>query len=125
MNRPAIDVLLIDDEPAMLKVMACCLAQNGFTFRQAGDGRAAIPLLAQHRFKLIVTDIHMPEMDGFEVIMHCTAAMPEATILAISGGGNYELPNGVLKPARLLGCRRTLAKPFTSPEFLQIVNELV
>lgn len=124
-NVDEIDVLVIDDEPLVLKMLTASLAHGRFTFRCAENGRSALSLLTQHRFKLIVTDIHMPDMDGLEVIMHCTASVPGVRILAISGGGRYNNATEALIPARILGSSKTLIKPFGGPEFLEAVQELV
>lgn len=125
LNDADIDVLVIDDEPLVLKMLAASLAHGGLTFRCAENGRSALRLLTQHRFKLIVTDIHMPDMDGLEVIMHCTASIPGVRILAISGGGRYNNATEVLLPARILGSNKSLTKPFGGLEFLEAVQELV
>jgi DNA-binding NtrC family response regulator len=124
-NVDDIDVLVIDDEPLVLKMLAANLTHGGFTYRCAENGRAALPLLRHHRFKLIVTDIHMPDMDGLEVIMHCTASVPGVRILAMSGGGRYNNATDVLIPARILGSSKSLIKPFGGPQFLEAVQELI
>lgn len=123
----AFDVLLIDDDESVLSVMGEVLRRNGYSFASAGDGRSALALLAQHSFRLVVTDIYMPDMDGLELIMKYTASNPQALILAISGGsrGNFADSRSSLRPAQLLGSRRTLAKPFGLTEFLGAVEEML
>jgi hypothetical protein len=64
-------------------------------------------------------------MDGLELIMKYTASHPNALILAISGGCRGNFADSSLKPARLLGSRRTLAKPFGVKEFLATVREML
>ena len=121
----AVDVLLIDDEPTIRHVLSAALTHAGYSSRCADNGRTALPLLAEHRFKLIVTDIHMPEMDGLEIIMHCKAANPATRILAISGGSRFNGTSDALRPARLLGSHQTLDKPFTTGEFFAAVQGLI
>lgn len=123
--QAAFDVLLVDDEPSIRNVLSDTLAHGGYSFKCANNGRAAVTALAGARFRLIVTDIHMPEMDGLEVIMHCSATTPRTPILAISGGGVFANADLSLKPARLLGSWKILPKPFSGPAFLTLVREMI
>jgi len=124
-KRPTVDVLVIDDEEAIRIVMADCLTQLGYTHRCATDGMAAIALMQTYCFRLVVTDIFMPRMDGIELIMHCRTAAPEALIVACSGGGGHNQDNYALESAKLMGSKRVLVKPFTVPEFATLVREMI
>lgn len=123
--EPMTDVLVIDDDPAVLLVMTTVLKMKGYSLHSASDGARARELLGQHRFRLIITDIYMPNADGLEVIMHCTAAQPQTPILAISGGGKFRSTESSLRPAKCLGSRRTLAKPFELDDFINVVREMI
>ncbi len=123
-DRECFDVLLIDDDEFVRSMMVAALQRSGYTLRWAPEGRTAQQLLRQHRFRLVITDIFMPEMDGIEVIMRNANHSPQTPILAISGGGNH-MGGCQLRSAKALGCTKTLAKPFELPEFLAIVAELI
>jgi CheY-like chemotaxis protein len=120
-----LDVLVIDDDETVRGVLSEVLRQNGYSFLSAGDGKSAMALLSRQRFRLVVTDIYMPGMDGLELIMNYTATNPNALILAISGGCRGNFAESSLRPAQLLGSRRTLAKPFELKEFLAVVREML
>lgn len=117
-----VDVLVVDDEPSIRAVLSTVLKESGFSVRCAETGYAALQMLSQHHFGLVVTDIHMPDMDGLEVIMHCTAMLPGVPIVAMSGGGFHNIPEAVLRPAKLLGSKGTLIKPFSLADFMQTVK---
>jgi PAS domain S-box-containing protein len=61
-------VLLAEDNPYNQAVMEDLLPPRGHTLQVAGDGRAALTALEQNHFDLMLLDIHMPELDGFQVV---------------------------------------------------------
>src|SRR5580704_13196837 len=81
-----IDVLLIDDSADVRSLLERTLAHAGYSVRSCSDGNGALKLLSQQSFRLVVTDIYMPGMDGYEVIMKVNATLPRPQVLAISGG---------------------------------------
>src|SRR5437762_11203427 len=63
--RPAL--LLVDDDPTLLSVLARRLTREGFDVRTAGSGQAALAALERSWPALVVVDVMMPGMDGFEL----------------------------------------------------------
>lgn len=124
-KTPVFDVLVIDDDPAGREVMLEALGGRGYSTCWAANGRDALEMLAAHRFRLIITDIFMPHVDGIELIIAATRSHPTVPLLAISGGGWGGAPERVLRPARMLGSRRTLAKPFELRELFAVVADLL
>jgi two-component system, sensor histidine kinase and response regulator len=61
-------VLLAEDNPNNQAVMEELLPRRGHSVQVAGDGRAALRVLEQGRFDVMLLDIHMPELDGFQVV---------------------------------------------------------
>lgn len=119
------DVLLVDDDPTIRLMLERTLHKHGYSVVCAANGQEALTWVKRSRFRLVITDIFMPDSDGLDLIMACTAGHPAMPILAISGGGRLGGPDAFLKPARLLGSRRTLAKPFELQDFLRVVAELI
>ena len=66
-DRPVTNILVVDDEPDMLKVTAMLLEFEGFRVHTAGDGQAALRLLATQSVDLVLTDWMMPTMSGIEL----------------------------------------------------------
>lgn len=120
----ACDVLIIDDEPFVRGVLEKALRKEGYGVRSAVDGKDGLSLLTNHAFRLVITDIFMPDMDGYEVIMRINAKTPKPQVLAISGGA-INLAGEALRTAKLLGCRAILAKPFDLPEIYAAVHSLI
>ncbi len=119
------DALVIDDDAAVREFVVSALRRAGYSVRSADNGRTAMAELLRYEFRLVITDIYMPEMDGIEVIIQSLALRPDIPVLAMTGGGMAGGPWETLRPARQLGCRRTIAKPFEIPEFLGLVAELL
>lgn len=67
MTMPAPKILVVDDTPANLVAMRHLLANSGAQLFEAGSGNEALALCLDHEFALILLDVNMPEMDGFEV----------------------------------------------------------
>lgn len=67
MNTPLPKILVVDDTPANLVAMRHLLADSGAQLFEAGSGNEALALCLDHEFALILLDVNMPEMDGFEV----------------------------------------------------------
>jgi len=101
------------------------LGQTGYTLQCATGGRSALELLAQYKFRLIITDIFMPDGDGLELIVQHSPARSRIPVLAFSGGSILGHPAAILKIAQLLGCHRIFEKPFALQEFLASVRELL
>jgi CheY-like chemotaxis protein len=119
------DVLVIEDHEPVQKMLRMALEGSGYSVMTATDGRKGLALLSTNRFRMVVTDVLMPNMDGLEFIMSYQKVHPKIPILAISGGGSLGSTDHVFRPAKLFGCERTLAKPFTLPEFLAAVEEVL
>jgi len=116
-------VLLIDDDPTILKVYSQFLAGLGHEVMQADDGRAGLRLMQQNRPDLIITDIVMPEMDGLEILMKIRSDHDDIPVIAISGGLRA-LPVSFLQQAKLFGARYVFEKPVSLDELKDAVQEL-
>jgi CheY-like chemotaxis protein len=67
-SNPPCSVLLVEDDIDLRELMRRMLQQGGWTVIEADNGRIALDLLREHRPNLIVSDLMMPEMDGFDFI---------------------------------------------------------
>lgn len=114
-------ILIIDDDPDILKLLRRVLESRGHTVLEASDGSTALRHFAGDPADLVLTDIFMPQMDGIELIMRVKEAFPEARVVAMSGGGRLPMSN-VLGAASMLGAEDVLAKPFTAAEVLAAVE---
>lgn len=114
-------ILIVDDQPEILRALRRILESQGHTVTEAQDGKAAIQRFAVQPTDLVFTDMFMPEMDGIEFILELRKAFPETRVIAMSGGGI--LPRDqILDNADVLGADVLLRKPFTTQKVLEVVD---
>ena len=116
-------VLLVDDDPTLLLVLARAFTKAGYITRTAENGRKALELLKTYRPELVVTDIVMPEMEGIGVIRAVKQMADPPRVIAMSGTGSVGRRN-YLKWAQHLGADEVLPKPFRLEEMLTLAGRL-
>ncbi|MBP2297522.1 response regulator [Azospirillum picis] len=117
-------VLLVDDDPDFRGMVATAFLRAGYSVREAENGNAALTILHGEPVDLVVTDIIMPEADGYEVILRLKDAPSRPPLIAVSGGSvrlRLELPN----MARLLGAEAAFEKPLNLPALLAEAGRLI
>ena len=117
-------VLLIDDDLALLGLMADAFTAAGYTTRTADNGRKGLLALDAYEPDLVVTDIVMPEMEGIGAILQIRRKPRPPKIIAISGAG----PGGrrdYLSWAKHLGADEVLAKPFRMSQMMALAGRLI
>ncbi|MDR3578494.1 MAG: response regulator [Oryzomonas sp.] len=82
-------ILLIDDEPQIVTTLSTFLGREGHVVVSAGDGKEGLKILTGSCFDIVITDIIMPECDGFEVLMSIEKMPNRPKIIAMSGGSSY------------------------------------
>lgn len=113
-------ILLVDDDEQFRAMLHQTLEGAGYGVHGAANGKMALELYRRSPADLVVTDLVMPEQEGIQTIMDLRKINPEVKIIAISGGGRLG-PRDYLVMAKLLGAKRTLAKPFRQADFLDAV----
>ena len=117
-------VLVVDDDPALLMVMARAFSRAGYATRTAENGRQALELIKSYRPDLVVTDIVMPEMEGIGAIIAIKQLADPPKVIAMSGTGPGGRRN-YLKWAKHLGADEVLSKPFGLDEMLSLAGQLI
>ncbi|MCK5701700.1 MAG: response regulator [Cyclobacteriaceae bacterium] len=100
-------ILIIDDEKLIPLVIDSFLKENGCITKKAASGKEGIALLKKNNFDLVLLDLNMPEMDGFEVLKIIKKDFPDIPVIVISGMDNQ---NNVVKSFRM-GASDYLTKP--------------
>ena len=103
-------ILVVDDEPDTVSLIQTSLADDGFRTLVARDGRQALELIARRRPDLVVLDIMMPHLSGFEVLeamgkAESTAAIPVVVLTARQDDADA-------RRGLALGAKRYMSKPF-------------
>jgi len=91
------EILLVDDEPGILKVLRISLADRGYQVMIADTGEKALEIFREKKPGIILTDIKMPGMDGIALLQKVKAENPDTEVIMITGHGDMELAIQSLK----------------------------
>jgi two-component system response regulator AtoC len=110
-------VLIVDDEPNLRKILAAQLSRDGYDILLAEDGEEGLRVLGEHHVDLVITDLKMPKVDGMTLMRRALADDPSLPIVMITAHGTVDTAVEALK----LGAFDYLTKPFDKDEVRQIV----
>ncbi len=119
-------ILVVDDDPMVCIAIEVCLRRQGMDVTIADGGDAGMRELASGEFDVMLVDIFMPHMRGFESIRIFHERAPDIPLVAMSG---YAFANAdttspdFLRMTLELGATRCLRKPFTPAALLAAVND--
>jgi DNA-binding response OmpR family regulator len=117
-------VLIIDDDPALLRLMSMAFEAAGYATVAADNGRNGIRMASSHEPDLVVTDIVMPDIEGIGAIRAIKQSTHPPKVIAISGAGRGR-GSDYLNWARHLGADEVLTKPFRMSELLKISQSVI
>ena len=115
-------ILIVDDDAAARRQLRNLLATNGYWVIEAGNGRIARELLAAQEIDLVVSDIFMPECDGFELIAAIRAMGNPVPVIAMSDQESWTGLN-FLDAANDLGAAAVIEKPFRAHLLLRLIDD--
>ena len=85
---PEKKILLIDDDESVLQTYALLLEENGYSVVTANCGRKALEEFFSQPFDLVITDLTMPDLDGFTVIEEVKRNSPDTPVITFTGNGH-------------------------------------
>lgn len=100
-------ILLAEDDDAMRVYLERALVNAGYKVDSVDRGTAAVPLLVESDYDLLLSDIVMPEMDGIELAQKCNEVSPHTKVMFITGFAAV-----TLKASREQPHAKVLSKPF-------------
>jgi DNA-binding response OmpR family regulator len=109
-------ILVAEDDPELREIIAATLAEPGYAVLTASDGYEAVRILAENWVNLLITDIKMPGMDGFDLARQAKVMRPHIQILYLSG---YP-PDSVKSIGPIYG--KVLKKPIRMSDLLAEVS---
>jgi len=113
-------IFVVDDEPGIALLCKRVLSRAGYDVVSETNPRAAIDYLQHHRVDLLLVDIRMPEVDGFDVVSRAQRAQPDIAVLVMTGFGTVETAIRALRQ----GVDGLILKPFEkSDELLDSVQQ--
>jgi len=107
-------ILVVDDDPTILNLLRRVLPILGFKADIVNSGNRAVELLETRQYDLILSDIHMPEMNGIEVAAAAFQNCPQTPVLFMSSGSNVKVEE-----------QSFLAKPFTIAQLKAKLSSLL
>jgi two-component system, OmpR family, KDP operon response regulator KdpE len=110
-------LLVAEDNPALRRALRLNLEAEGYDVRVAENGAQALKLQRERPAEVLITDLFMPDCDGFEAISGFRERFPGTLIVAISGEAKV-VKAEMLAAAELVGVDATLRKPFEMAELL-------
>ena len=112
-------ILVIDDERPIRSLLRAALEQDHHQVFEAANGRLGLELYREQSVDLIITDLIMPEMDGFELISELTTSAVRVKVIAMTGDTDAIVR---MATTQLLGARQILRKPFDLETLLDMVR---
>ena len=116
-------ILLVEDTEDNRQIVRDLMESVGYDLIEAEDGAAGVALAAEHRPDLILMDIQLPVMDGYEACRRIKAD-PDLRHIPIIGVTSYAL-SGDEARAKEAGCDAYVPKPFSPRQLLAKVNEFL
>ena len=114
-------ILVVDDEDALRTVLSAELEGEGYRVSSAGDGAEAINILKTQVFDLILLDIKMPNVDGFEVLKFVKENQPSTKVIMLTGFA--DLKNAI--ESKKLGAEDFVSKPYDLVDLLTTVERVL
>ena len=116
-------ILVVDDEKSVRDSIKSLLEDTGFySVQTAQDGEAAISVLKQQIFDLLITDYSMPKMNGYELFIRCKVISPKLPVLFVTGNNFNE---GMIAKINSQGNVDCIYKPFNTEGLFKIVDVLI
>ncbi len=112
-------VLAVDDEPNVLRYCRRALEAEDYQVLTATSGRQALGILARQKIDLMLVDIRMPDMDGFDLLSQARSQQPNLAAVIMTGFGTIETAVAALRK----GAEGLIMKPFSLDELSATVNQ--
>ena len=114
-------ILIVDDEEALLELASEILSQQGYHIFCAGDGKQALQILENNHIDLVISDVVMPEMDGYQLVEIIRNKYPQVKIQLVSGFTDNRHMGNLDKCLH----QNLLPKPYTAQLLLKNVRALL
>jgi len=119
-------ILVVDDDPKILQVIKIMLQHEGFTVTAVSDSVKGLALAQSEPFDLVILDVMMPQMDGYEFFdkLRASEATSNMPVLLLTAKGKYDI---IRDRSRyfLYGLYGFMSKPFFGRELIQKVWDIL
>ena len=114
-------ILVVDDEDALRTVLSSELTNEGYDVRTAADGDEAITELDKAKYDLVLLDIKMPRMNGFEVLKYIREKHGKTKVVMLTGFA--DLKNAI--ESKKLGADDFVSKPYDLVDLLTTIERVL
>jgi two-component system chemotaxis response regulator CheY len=123
MNQERRTVVFVDDSASVREAVGCILQQNGFVVLKAGDGQESLKYFEGLPVDLLITDLHMPHMNGIELIetVRSSRQYKHLPILVLTTESQFEQK----MEAKRAGATGWLVKPFTPKKLMAVIRRVI
>lgn len=115
------NILVVDDDDAIRMLLEDILTREKYSVTTAPDGDAAIELVQKEHFNLVLLDIMMPTISGFEVLKFIKEHVPSTKVIMLTGYSDLKLA----VEAKKLGAHDFIGKPFMRPDLLNTIKNVL
>lgn len=120
-QQPVEKILVVDDQTDIAQLLKMQLQEAGFAVTCVGDGEAAIDMLDEGDYSLVLLDIRLPKASGIEVLSHIRETGKNTAVIMMTAHGNEDLAVECMKA----GVADYLSKPFVMDDMLQRVMRAI
>jgi CheY-like chemotaxis protein len=113
-------VLLVDDDPLILEILRTILDLEEFEVTTASDGRRALDVVGSSRPDVVVCDVMMPDLDGFEVCRALKATTADLPVILLTARDRPE----DRQAGEDAGCDAYLTKPFSPLQLIDVIRDV-
>lgn len=122
-------VLVIDDNLTIQTILRLNLEKAGFHVITISDGKQVFMAVEKEMPDIVITDLYMPEWDGYTVISKLRKILTDLPIFVISGGSNIEKTsndlNTTLEIAQDMGANEVIEKPIDMEKLIALIHQYV
>jgi DNA-binding response OmpR family regulator len=121
MGKSKKHILVVDDEPSWLKVLRYFLENKGFTVKTVGSASEALSALSTYSPDIILSDVRMPDMNGFDLLdtIRKSPDISSTPVIFFSAIDDYD----ARKTAKDLGAADYIVKPFDQEEVASVLHK--
>ena len=116
--KSSISILIVDDEQMMRDLLKKILSREGYQIHTAEDGVIAVECLKNNNIDIVISDMKIPRMDGFELLSYIKKEYPRTGVINKTGSAEIY----TVKDTLLLGADEYITKPFKSFEISLVIE---
>ncbi|MBP7691112.1 MAG: response regulator [Anaerolineales bacterium] len=123
MPPPPAHILIADDDASVRRLIELVLRKDGYRLTMAANGWQALELLQTETPDLLISDLNMPDLDGFQLLtaLKATPGLARLPVIVVTAAGQP----GQEAEALRLGAAACVLKPFAQAQFLALVRGLL